>query len=369
MIDQTPALGNDVPRPICAGRTDTQPVTLAAVSAAQMGYGSEMSGVGNSHPLTLESPSPDERINHRPTSDLQRISIPAGGGTRDKVRTGWLSSTNAETTQRTYEYVIAEFFRWCDRNGVDPLDPKRVGVDTYRQRLLRRHQKSTVAKKLSALSSFYAYGLLEHSDLVPDNPVTRVVRPRVSQESTRAGLDAEETLRLLAAASLAGRKDAAVVHLLIWCGLRVAELRSARVADLATERGERTLTVTRKGGKRQPVVVPEPAAQALDGYLVDRTEGRLVLGCRGIAVSRYEVALMVSRAVVAAGVTGKRVTPHSMRHTFATLTLDAGSDIREVQRALGHAHLDTTMRYDRSRSRVDRSPGLALARLLDEGAS
>lgn len=286
---------------------------------------------------------------------------------RERVAEAWLAAARQPRTAAAYRTDIRAFFDWCDARGVDALRPARVELDRYRQHLAgRRYSEATRARKLAALSSFYSHGFVEFEELVPANPMERVRRPKVPRESTAAGLDAEEVRRLVAVADAAGAWEAALVRVLVYTGVRVAELCQATVADMFTERGQRTLSVLRKGGTRGRVVLPEPAAAALEAYLGGRTDGPLLVGSRGGAVSRHDVATALARLVEAACI-DKPITPHSLRHTFATLSLDAGVELRELQQAMGHRNVETTIRYDRARSRVDRSPGLALARML-EGA-
>lgn len=277
----------------------------------------------------------------------------------------WLAAQVRANTEAAYRRDIGAYIAWCDLRGVDALAPSRVDVDRYRQHLDTRHlAPASVARKLATLASFYRHGYAEFPHLVPGDPMVRVRRPRVANESTTSGLDLDEARAVLDAADRAGGRDAAVVRLLMHTALRVSELCGATVPDLHTERGHRTLSVTRKGGLRQRVVVAPAASAALDVHLGGRVEGPLILGARGGAVTRHEVAATIARAVSGAGV-DKRITPHGLRHTAATLALDAGADLREVQRMLGHASVETTMRYDRSRARVDRSPAHALAAALD----
>lgn len=338
----------------------THPSHPEPVSAGQTGCDNQNEELVNIHPVTPPV-TPFE------TDDLQGISDEFNRtriiSTREKVVGAWLDATAEDTTRAAYRRDWDQFSDWCEARGVDALAASRQDVDRYRQRLLRHHARSTVARKLSTLSSFYRYGTLEYPDIVTDNPALRVRRPRVARESNRSGLDLEEARAVLALARAEGGRDAAVMLLLAWTGIRVMELRNASVTDLSVERGQRMLTVTRKGGKKQTLMIAPEAAAALDAYLDGRASGPLIMGARGGAVSRYEVAAIVDRYVTRASIV-KRITPHSMRHTFATLALDAGADIREVQRMMGHASVDTTMRYDRARDRVDRSPAHALRGVL-----
>lgn len=333
------------------------PVHENGLSAGQTGREGSIPRLGNTHPATPA----DNPENQGKPGQVNRTRIMS---TQTEAYRGWLDALAENTTRDAYERDWTQFSAWCSTQGLDPIGATRQDIDRYRQRLLRKHARPTVARKLATLSSFYRYGQLECPDVVTDNPVLRVRRPRVERESNRSGLDLDEARSVLALARTAGGRDAAVVLLLAWTGLRVTELRRASVTDMSTERGQRTLTVTRKGGKRQTLMVASEAARAVDTYLEGRESGPLILGARGGPISRHEVATTVDRYVTRAGV-GKRITPHSMRHTFATLALDAGADIREVQRMMGHASVDTTMRYDRARDRVDRSPAHALAKLLN----
>ena len=285
---------------------------------------------------------------------------------RAAIANDWLKDARRSSTAQTYRYEIRRWFEWCDANEIDALTPTRADVNGYRQHLLRRHEESTTAKKLSALSSFYRYGRAEHADQVPDNPLERVTRPKLSRESATAGLDAGEVRRLLRAAERFPSRDRAVVLVLYATGVRVSELCGAMTNELRVERGHLQMRVRRKGGKRTYVTIRPEAVAALREYLGDRTDRPLFIGARGGAITRFEVAGILDRLVGAAGIRGKRITPHSMRHTYATLSLDGGADIRDLQESMGHASIETTMRYNRARSTVERSPTHLLAWAADE---
>jgi site-specific recombinase XerD len=261
----------------------------------------------------------------------------------------------------TYAYEIEAFFEWCDRRGLDVLDLDREHIDDYRQQQLDAHQESTVAKKLSALSSFYRYGLSERKPVVEDNPVAPIERPDVSRESRTAGLDADEVARFLTAAETLDQRDRAVAFVLYATGTRISELCGARASRLRTLRGHLQMEVQRKGGKTSWVTMRPEAARALHAYLDGRQEGPMFYGAGGGPISRHEVATILDDLTERAKIEGKRITPHSMRHTYATMALDAGVDIRDVQEAMGHSSIETTMRYNRARSTVERSPTHALA--------
>lgn len=298
------------------------------------------------------------------TRQMRGTKIPVRSETEALVVDGWLASSRQVATARTYEYVINDWVEWCRPKRVDPLNPKRAEIDAWRQLLIRKHEAVTVKKKLSTLSSFLSYGMMEHGDAVTENPVKRVKLPRVSNVSNREALDRDETGRVLASSLRYGPRDAAVTHLLVWSGIRVAELRSAKADGFTTHNGVQYLSVIRKGGERASVLIPEPAMRVVTTYLEGRQDRALILGSRGLAISRHEVARIVARVCADAKIENKHITPHSLRHTFATLSLDAGADPLAVQEAMGHSSFATTQRYNHSATRVGRAPAHVLTQLL-----
>ncbi len=287
---------------------------------------------------------------------------------RDRIASAWLLAQDRENTRAAYRRDLTAYFAWCDEFGIDTLTATAHHLRGYRRFLEdgstgRTYAAATVHRKLTVVSSFYRFGTQEFDHLVALNPLDNVKRPKIANESTTVGLDLDEFQRLLAVADEAGPRDAALVRMLFYSGARVSEICSARTTDMRVERGHRTLWVTRKGGKRFRLTVAAPAAEALDRYLAGRT-GAMFLNRRGGPAARGEVSHRLQKLVARAGIE-KRITPHSIRHTAATLALDAGADIREVQRMLGHEKIETTLRYDRSRTDVDRSPTHVLASVVE----
>jgi len=141
--------------------------------------------------------------------------------------------------------------------------------------------------------------------------------------------------------------------LLAMNGLRISEALNADVEDLDTERGHRTLRIVRKGGKHVTVPLAPRTSRALDLYLGERTGGPIFLTAAGRRMDRGAADQIVKRLARRAGI-GKQISPHSLRHTFITLALDAGVALRDVQEAASHADPRTTMRYDRGRQSLDR---------------
>ncbi len=237
--------------------------------------------------------------------------------------------------------------------GVEVLAAHRVHVDAFvRQAEDAGVAPATIARRLSALSGFYAYGLDE--SLIVRSPVARVRRPRVSDESPRLGVDRAGLRALLDTAQASGPRDHALACLLALNGLRISETLAADVADLAHERGHRTLRLRRKGGKRQTTALAPRTAAALDVMLAGRTAGPLFATRSGRRMDRHAALKVVRRLARAAGIE-HAVSPHSLRHGFVTAALDAGVPLRDVQDAAGHADPRTTRRYDRGRHSLDRA--------------
>jgi integrase/recombinase XerD len=243
--------------------------------------------------------------------------------------------------------------------GVEVLAAHRVHVDAFaRQAEEDGGSPATLARRLSALSGFYGYALDE--GLIERSPLARVRRPRVSDESPRLGVDRAEMRALLDVAQESGPRDHALACLLGLSGLRITETLSADVSDLAHERGHRTLKLRRKGGKRQTVALAPRTAAALDVMLDGRSAGPLFITRTGRRVDRHAALKVVARLARTAGIE-RAVSPHSLRHGFVTLALDAGVPLRDVQDAAGHADPRTTRRYDRGRHSLDRSATFAVA--------
>jgi integrase/recombinase XerD len=211
--------------------------------------------------------------------------------------------------------------------------------------------RATVTRRLSTIGGFYNYAVEE--ELLDRSPAAHVRRPRVDYESHAAALDRNELGALLVAAGLGSPSVYALISLLALNGLRVSGATSADIEHLGLERGHRTLTVTRKGGKVVTVPLAPRTARAIDLAIGERTEGPVFLAKDGRRLDRHGAGRVVRQIAHRAGI-AKTVTPHTLRHAFITAALDAGVPLRDVQEAASHADPRTTMRYDRARGSLDR---------------
>ena len=195
------------------------------------------------------------------------------------------------------------------------------------------------------------YGVEE--ELLEHSPAAHVRRPRVDYESHAVALDRNELGAILVAAGLGPPAGHALISLLALDGLRVSEATGADIEHLGLERGHRTLTITRKGGKVVTVPLAPRTARAIDLAIGERSEGPIFLAADGRRLDRVGAGRIVRRVARQAGIT-KPVGPHTLRHAFITAALDAGVPLRDVQDAASHADPRTTMRYDRARTSLDR---------------
>ncbi|WP_430782389.1 tyrosine-type recombinase/integrase [Actinoplanes sp. G11-F43] len=290
---------------------------------------------------------------------------PAVGGSAHQFTEAWLANRRlSEHTRAAYRRDVTGWLTWCDDNGINPLTATFLDVNTYARRLEARPlAPASVARKLSGVSSWYDF--LLKLQAVPVNPVTAADRPHVDRDhSATLGLTPGEVDDLLQAAARGGARTHAMITMLADLGLRVSELIGLDLADMGTERGHRTVRFTAKGGKaRRRALTPDTAA-TLDTWLAERglAPGPLFRTSTGGRVDRHAVFRLIRRLAADAGITeAGRLSPHSLRHAFATTARAEGVPLEDVQDAMGHADPRTTRRYDRDRHNLDRDPAYTIA--------
>ena len=282
----------------------------------------------------------------------------------------WQLAQSSPHTLRAYTRSMAGYCAWLDARGLDLLDVKRPVIDGYRHSLAGA--PATVAARLAALSSFYRYAL--SAELIKANPVELVKRPRLDPDhSGTAGLSKDQAKALLVAAWSAGPRSHALVSLLLFTGIRLSEALNAGTTDYGHDAGHRTLRIRRKGGTEGKVAVPAPAVDALEVYL--GTSGRELVAVptsSGLPIfttstgkrwAPSEAFRTVQRLAKTAEIEGQ-ISPHSLRHTFATIALDAGTTLHDLQDSMGRADPRTTRRYDRARNILEKAAGYDVARAL-----
>jgi integrase/recombinase XerC len=278
-------------------------------------------------------------------------------------------------TVRNYRDDLLDFLYFLKKQKIDPLDENKVDRHVLRDYLSelvsRRIVKTSIARKLSAIRSFYRY--LVREEKIPKNPIEQVSSPKLDKRLP-SFLTIEEVERLLSAPDLStplGQRDRALLELLYASGLRVSELAGLTLEQVDLESNE--IRVLGKGSKERVVLMGQPAAAALKSYL---KEGRtkligkkrsqaLFLSRSGQRLPARDVQKLLERYAKKAGI-GRRVHPHMLRHTFATHMLDGGADLRVVQELLGHARLTSTQIYTHVTKRQARKVYLAAHPLARE---
>jgi integrase/recombinase XerC len=228
--------------------------------------------------------------------------------------------------------------------GIDPL-----AIRAFLASRFEVNASSSGARRLSAIKTFFNHlvrsGVLDHSpaDGVRAPKIPKILPKFLTLEEAKALL--ESTIKNDAA----GSRDRAIMELLYGSGLRVSELCGLDTGDLDFE--GTVVRVMGKGGKERIIPFGSEAAAALKRWLGARPEmsspasgGALFLNQKGGRLTARSVARMLDRRVVECAI-GKNISPHVLRHTFATHMLGEGADLRSIQEMLGHANLSTTQRY------------------------
>jgi len=234
-------------------------------------------------------------------------------------------------TREAYALDLRQFTSWCRSRSLALLAIRRADIEGFARDLeAMGRARATVTRRLSTIAGFYKYAVEE--ELLDRSPAAHVRRPRVDYESHAVALDRNELGALLVAAGLGSPAGYALISLLALNGLRVSEAIGADIEDLGLERGHRTLTVTRKGGKVVTVPLALRTARTIDLAIGERTEGPLFLARDGRRLDRHGAGRIVRKIARSAGI-AKLVTPHTLRHAFITASLDAGVPLRDVQEA------------------------------------
>jgi integrase/recombinase XerC len=217
---------------------------------------------------------------------------------------------------------------------------------SYLSDLYATHERSSLCRKLSAIRSFIKY--LRRQGWIEKDVGVLVPTPK-SQKSLPQFLKIEEIFELIQAPDLStflGRRDRAIFEILYGCGLRVGEAVSLNYSQIDLKGG--WVRVMGKGSKERMVPFGSPAREALELYLPDRgllkADDPLFINFRGTRLTSRSVARILAKHLIRIA-SVKSLSPHGLRHSFATHLLAAGADLRTIQEMLGHARLSTTQRY------------------------
>jgi integrase/recombinase XerD len=264
----------------------------------------------------------------------------------------------SRNTLEAYRRDVARYARYLAASGIaDATSVQEATIGGFVAHLSgteyaegRRYRASSVARSLAVVRSLHAF-LLREGDTATD-PSEGVRRPKVPRTLPRP-LSVDEVAALLAAPSDAdatGLRDRAILEVMYGGGLRISEVVGLDVDDVDLEEG--SVRVIGKRNKERAVPLGRFAVESVQAYLTRSRPAlarpdsgpAMFLNARGGRLTRQGADRVIKAAAVRAGLT-KRVTPHTLRHSFATHLLEGGADIREVQELLGHASLATTQIY------------------------
>lgn len=316
-------------------------------------------------------PSELAEINSQPTE-----LIPAHSPTLNFVKyqtliTSWVISYISENTQQAYLNDLKTFCSFLDHTHLDLLQVTRTHLDIF----TRLQEKTTgsnasVARRLAAISAFYRFLLLD--EVIEKSPASYIRRPPVDPDFTATeALTQREAIRLLDAATDHSLRAQTLVDLLLSTGLRISEALNIRESDISEGR----LLITRKGGKKSAVYLPEHTLRNLreltqtTGREVENLENKggsaLVFVTRtGKPWQRSNVDGLLRKIALKTGIK-KTVSAHVLRHTHATLALEMGVALHHLQDSLGHKDPRTTRRYDHARSRLENSSARVVGSLFE----
>ena len=266
----------------------------------------------------------------------------------------------SEHTIRSYRTDLEAFLCWCDRRGVDPITATYRELRGYLGEMdAARYARATINRRLSSLRGFY--GWMSVNGAVDSDPASVIAGPKVARHLPHVlkHAEMERLLRVHSAYDFAGNpreqtiadmRDQAILEFLYACGVRISEAAGLALADV--DFGSRLVKVFGKGRKERIVPLHDLCLEAMGIYLREarpillggKTCDAFFVSTRGNPMSADSMRKMFKATVRAAGL-DETLSPHDMRHTFATDLLDGEADLRSVQEMLGHASLSTTQIY------------------------
>ena len=266
----------------------------------------------------------------------------------------------ASNTISAYRLDIEKFFHYLSTNqlSLEQVTPEQLSSYVAWLRGMENTEfkigESSIARNIISIRSYFTYLAKEHKF---NNPSSNFKPPKIGKRLPKAlTIDQVMSMLNIAGTDLISSRDKALVELLYATGARVSELINLNTLDISTADTQAGTTTTvklkGKGGKERVVPIGSYAVAAVNDYLVRSrptllkvsTQKALFLNQRGGRLSRQSAWNLVAKAAERAGLSDQ-VTPHSMRHSFATHLLDGGADIRVVQELLGHSSVTTTQIY------------------------
>lgn len=253
--------------------------------------------------------------------------------------------TVSSHTLRNYMSDIKQFYTYIQGKHIDhwrKVTP--LIVRAYLGNLFQKNNKASIARKLSSIKHFIQY-LAKHHILEKD--FSELLSSPKQEKKLPKILDVDEMFHFLETpdtATLLGKRDRAILELLYATGIRVSELVGINKEDISWE--TQTLKVRGKGRKERIVPFGDKAKNALKDYLENRLQNSsaFFLNHRGNRLTTRSIARLIDKYILLCG-SNRKISPHVLRHSFATHLLSAGANLRDIQELLGHESLSTTQKY------------------------
>lgn len=263
----------------------------------------------------------------------------------------WLEDGLSRNTLDSYRRDLRQFAGWLEQRGIHLLAADQAAIQEYLAHKFRtKARASTAARLLSALKRFYRNALRQNTIKV--DPTLRIDTPKLPRAlpKTLTEVDVENLLAAPALEQPLGLRDRAMLEVLYASGLRVSELVTLKVPQVSRDMG--VVRVLGKGSKERLVPLGEEALSWLERYLREarpllldgRTSDALFVTARAAAMTRQSFWHLLKRYATQAAIV-KPISPHTLRHAFATHLLNHGADLRVVQLLLGHSDISTTQIY------------------------
>ena len=267
----------------------------------------------------------------------------------------WLEDGLAKNTLESYRADLSQFNIWLFKQKSEQLtepllEANQADIQQYLAVKFPLSKPRSISRLIASLRRFYRYALREN--LIKTDPTLQIESPKLPRSLPKS-LNEKEVEDLLNAPNVLnsiGLRDRAMLELLYASGLRVSELVTVKVNEVSTQDG--VVRVTGKGSKTRLVPMGQEAADWIDQYLktarpkilAGQMTDAMFVTTRGGAMTRQAFWYLIKRYALVAGIS-KHMSPHVLRHAFATHLLNHGADLRVVQMLLGHADISTTQIY------------------------
>ena len=264
----------------------------------------------------------------------------------------WIEKGLSQNTLDSYRSDLEQFSKWLEKNNLSYIKTSKKEILSYLSFLFQKGLGSkTVARKLSSLKSFFRY--LVFKSIIPNDPSSEVETPKLLKSIPKS-ISEKEVEALLAAPDEKtdiGLRDKTMIETLYSCGLRISELTNLELLNLNLRQG--VIRVIGKGQKERLVPMGDQLIGLLELYisssrknLLDKRHSDfLFLSTRGQRMTRQSFWHRIKHYCLASGFEPEKISPHVLRHAFATHLLNNGADLRVVQLLLGHSDLNTTQIY------------------------